>query len=124
MKSAIALDIDGTVDKVPEFFSFLSQHWPGKVYIVSYREDRQQAEADLAAWGIRYDELHLVKLFQTKAELLDRLDDVSFFFEDMDEAIHAIPESITCFKIRNNENFNFDEEKWRRPCREDDVNFS
>ncbi|MBN2560499.1 MAG: hypothetical protein JXQ75_06180 [Phycisphaerae bacterium] len=120
MSAAIALDIDGTIDQAPELFSFLSKHWPGKVYVVTYREDRQDAEEVLASWGIRYDALYLVRASETKTELLERLGDVRFFFEDMDEAIESVPKSINCFKVRNAEDFDFDSGRWRRPCRHDD----
>jgi len=111
---AIALDIDGTISQAPEFFAFLSRQWPGPVYVITYREDRKRAMAELKAWGICCDELHMVGMDDSKADCLEKLQNVRYLFEDMDEAIGDVPESITCFKVRNTENFDFDEGRWHR----------
>src|SRR4051812_46263292 len=42
---ALGIDLDGTIDQDPGFFSRLSEFWPGPVYIVTYRHDREKAEA-------------------------------------------------------------------------------
>jgi len=56
----IGLDIDGTITRHPEFFAFLSQMLVAgghQVIVITFREDRNNAVADLAAWNIRYSEL-------------------------------------------------------------------
>ena len=39
----IGLDLDGTIDENVWFFSFLTNKWPGDVYIITYRDDRAKA---------------------------------------------------------------------------------
>ena len=113
MKPAIALDIDGTISQAPDFFAHLSQHWPGRVYVITYREDLEDAQADLDSWGIRCDELIRTSVVVSKADLMELREDIRYFFEDMDIAITDVPEHITCFKVRNEENFDFDKGRWR-----------
>ncbi len=69
----LGLDLDGCVDEAPIFFRLLSSCWPGKVVVITFRDDRAKAEADLARFGIRYDELVLVDSFDAKAEVIIRL---------------------------------------------------
>jgi hypothetical protein len=113
MEPAIALDIDGTISQAPDFFAHLSQHWPGKVYVITFREDLKEAQTKLDNWGIRYDELIRTSVHVSKADLMETRADIRYFFEDMDYAIQDVPEQITCFKVRNEENFDFDEGKWQ-----------
>jgi len=101
---ALGLDLDGTVDENPHFFGILSRLWPGKVYVVTYRSDREKAIADLANLGIRCDELVLVGSFAEKAEVIKRLG-IQVYFDDMDEVITHIPENVTVLKVRNGGNF-------------------
>lgn len=63
----IALDIDGTITRQPEFFALLSEavHVSGgKVYIVTSRsstaEVRSHTYAELQSYGIHYDDLILI----------------------------------------------------------------
>ena len=113
MEPAIALDIDGTISQAPDFFAHLSQHWPGPVYVITYREDLEDAQADLDHWGIRCDELIRTSVLVSKADLMELREDIRYFFEDMDHALADVPEHITCFKVRNEENFDFDHGQWR-----------
>ena len=63
----IALDIDGTITKNPEFFSVLShsaRQAGGKVYIVTSRgnsaDARVQTGKELASYGIEFDDLVII----------------------------------------------------------------
>lgn len=38
---SLRIDLDGCVDKSPIFFSVLSNCWRGKVFVITYRSDRQ-----------------------------------------------------------------------------------
>lgn len=56
----IALDIDGTITRHPAFFACLSQAMIAaghRVIIITYREDRAAAAADLAGWNVAYTSL-------------------------------------------------------------------
>ena len=63
----IALDIDGTITKNPEFFSVLSQairQAGGKVYIVTSRSNADgvevQTRKELASYAIEFDNLVII----------------------------------------------------------------
>lgn len=100
----LGLDLDGTIDENPLFFGILSRMWPGKVYVITYRSDLQKAEQDLDNFGIRYDRVILAASYAAKAEVIKELD-VNVYFDDMDEVITHIPESVTVVKVRNGGNF-------------------
>lgn len=60
----IALDIDGTITRRPEFFAVMSQAVRasgGKVYIVTSRSNtddvRSQTRLELKSYGVQYDDL-------------------------------------------------------------------
>lgn len=56
----IGLDIDGTINRHPKFFAFLSQMLLAaghEVIVITFREDRKSASDDLTAWGIHYSTL-------------------------------------------------------------------
>jgi glutaredoxin-related protein len=108
---SLGLDLDGTIDEAPIFFQVLSQRWPGKVFIITYRKDRAKAEADVQKYNVRYDELILVDSFANKAKILVERG-ISYYFDDQDEMTSGIPETVKVFKIRNGGNFDFDEKKW------------
>lgn len=106
---ALGLDLDGTIDENPQFFGLLSRLWPSKVYVITYRDDHKRAAEDLARYGIRYDEIVLVKTFQQKAVEIARLG-IGVYVDDMDEVITHIPENVTVLKVRNGGNF--EDGKW------------
>jgi hypothetical protein len=49
---ALGMDLDGTADEAPAFFKFLAASWPGKVYVLTYRDDQAKARADAARLGV------------------------------------------------------------------------
>jgi hypothetical protein len=82
----LGIDIDGCIDESPIFFQFLSHCWKGKVYILTFRDDREKAVRDLAKFNIRYDELILVDTFEAKAEVVAR-ENIMIYFDDQPEMI-------------------------------------
>jgi hypothetical protein len=107
---ALGIDLDGTVDAAPDFFRFLSSSWPGKVYIITFRDDRVKAMADAARLGVQA-EVVLVNSLQEKADRIRELG-IKVFFDDMDEVLLHVPEDVAVFKVRNGGNFCFDTRKW------------
>lgn len=106
---ALGLDLDGTIDENPQFFGLLSRLWPGKVYVITYRDHREKTAQDLERYGIRHDEIILVKSFAQKADEIRRLN-IGVYVDDMDEVITHIPENVTVLKVRNGGNF--EDGKW------------
>ena len=108
---AIALDLDGTIDEAPDFFRVLSECWPGKVYVITFRDDRAKAERDVAEFGIRCDEVVVVRSFEQKAvEIAKR--GISLYVDDQDEILMHVPEDVTVLKIRNGGNYDYESRKW------------
>jgi hypothetical protein len=108
---AIALDLDGTIDEAPEFFRVLSACWPGKVFVITFRDDREKAERDVASFGIRCDEVIVVRTFEQKAvEIAKR--GISVFVDDQDEILMHVPEGVAALKIRNGGNYDFESNQW------------
>jgi len=107
----IGLDLDGCIDEAPAFFGPLSQIWPGKVFVITFRRDYQKAEDYVNRFGIRYDELILVDRFEAKAEVIVEKQ-IGIYFDDMDEMLMHVPETVTVFKIRNDGNFDFPAKQW------------
>ena len=102
----IALDIDDTITRRPEFFSHLSRSLVAaghRVLIITYKQDRDSAEADLRSWGIAYDLLitstlescleHGVE--QWKAAVC-REHGVDVFFEDDPDVLRHVDDSVAC----------------------------
>lgn len=108
---SIGLDLDGCIDEAPAFFGPLSHVWPGQIFIITYRRDYNKAETYVNQFGIRYDELILVDRFEAKAEVITEKQ-IGIYFDDMDEMLMHIPESVTVFKIRNDGNYDFPKKQW------------
>ena len=117
----VALDIDGTISEHPEFFAVLSAapcaagH---RVIVLTFRDpSRVEATREhLAAWNIQFDELVIAPSLEAKGELCGTLG-VDLFFDDQDECIASVPESVLVFKIRNGGNFNFARRRWLSTAR-------
>lgn len=112
----VALDIDGTISECPEFFAVLSAglHAAGhQVLVLTYRDpDRAEAtKAHLTTWGIKFDQLVIAPSLEAKGELCGTLG-VDLFFDDQDECIASVPESVLVCKVRNGGNFDFAQQRW------------
>jgi hypothetical protein len=109
----IALDIDDTITRHPEFFSLLTKSLSDgghTVLIITYREGREETEEDLQGWGIAYDTL----ITATSQKLLEhgvnewkaavcREHDVEIFFEDDSAVLEHIDGSVFCLMPINQE---------------------
>ncbi len=112
----IGLDLDGVLDERPAFFAFLSAalrsggHF---VAVLTYRDpqSRPRTEAQLAAWGVEYDELHVARSLADKGRLCRELN-IDLYFDDQDECIRDVGETTTVFKVRNGGNFDFRDKRW------------
>jgi len=100
----LGLDIDGTIDENPQFFSHLSQSYPGRVVIITYRKDKQKAINDVTKHGIYFDQIVLVNSLSDKARVIKE-EGVKIYFDDQDECIINIPSDVTVLKVRNGGNF-------------------
>jgi uncharacterized HAD superfamily protein len=112
----IALDIDGTISDHPEFFALLSRTFRAAghvVIILTYRDPERASHTrgQLAGWHIEFDELIFAPSLESKGKLCEQ-HGVELFFDDQDECIADVPESVFVFKIRNGGNFDFDSRKW------------
>ena len=107
----LGIDIDGCIDEATIFFQFLSHCWKGKVYIITFRDDREKAVRDLARFNIRYDELILVDTFEAKAEVVAR-ENIMIYFDDQPEMIKNMPDTVNVMLVRNGGNFCFDDKLW------------
>jgi uncharacterized HAD superfamily protein len=112
----VALDIDGTISEHPEFFAVLSTALRAaghQVLVLTYRDSNrvEATKEHLAAWGIQFDELVIAPSLEGKGELCGTLG-VDLFFDDQDECIASVPESVLVCKVRNGGNFNFARRRW------------
>ena len=108
---SLGIDLDGCVDEAPIFFQILTHTWTGKVFVISYRSDREKAEADLERYRIRYDELILVDSFDAKAEVI-RENGILVYFDDQPEMVKNVTPSTNVMLVRNGGNFDFDDKLW------------
>jgi hypothetical protein len=107
----LGLDLDGCITDAPEFFRALSRAWPGEVIVVTYRRDRGKAVDDLAAHGIRCDDVVLVDSFDQKAEVIAERG-VGVFIDDQPEMLKNVPAGVSVLLFRNEGNFDFDDRRW------------
>jgi len=107
----LGLDLDGVLDENPKFFAVLTDVWPGDVFIITFRDDKASAQADLALLGIKYTDVILVNSFAEKAKVIERLA-IDVFIDDQDEVLMHVPESVTVLKLRNGGNYDATEKKW------------
>jgi len=108
---SLGIDLDGCVDQSPIFFHVLTNCWRGKVFVVTYRTDREKTVADLRRFKIRYDELILVGSFDAKAEAIVE-NNILFYFDDQPEMVKHVHPTVTVFLVRNDGNFCFDDRLW------------
>lgn len=108
---SIGIDLDGTIDEAPEFFRLLTNLWPGRIYILTYRDDYARAVAEVQRHGVKCDRVILVDSFREKAARIAELG-ISVYFDDMDEMLMHIPEGVAVMKMRNGGNFDYTLGKW------------
>tara|TARA_B110000037_G_C16857105_1_gene398382 strand:+ start:85 stop:462 length:378 start_codon:yes stop_codon:yes gene_type:complete len=103
----IALDIDDTITRCPEFFSFISKALIDaghKVIIITFRYDRLETKRFLVELGIQYTTLVTSNLHTDyyddvntwKGEVCSRYK-VDIFFEDMPAVLQHVDPSTLCF---------------------------
>lgn len=108
---SLGLDLDGTITESPMFFHILSNSWPGKVYVITYRDDLPGIKEELRKCNVKYTDIIMVNSFEQKAVEIERLG-ISVFFDDMDEVLQHVAPGVTVMKVRNEGNFDFDEKRW------------
>ena len=109
--AAIGLDLDGCIDEAPHFFVPLSHAWPGRIYIITYRSDYDQAKSYVDSFNIKYDELILVSRFEDKAVVI-KDKNIRVYFDDQDEMLMHVADNVAVLKIRNGGNFDEDSRQW------------
>ena len=103
----IALDLDGTITRYPEFFATLSQLWDDDVYVITFRDSMETSVADCRRYGVKYKEIILAnKDDDTKAIEIERLG-IGVFFDDMPEFLIHTKKNVATFLVRNEENFDY-----------------
>ena len=107
----LGIDLDGCVDEAPIFFHLLTNTWPGKVYVLTYRSDRAKAVADLAQFKIKYDELILVDSFDAKAQIIKETG-IQIYFDDQPEMLKNVAPDVNVMLVHNGGNFDFDDKLW------------
>lgn len=110
-KPTLGIDLDGCVDESPMFFNILSHVWPGDVIVVTFRNDRQKAVADLEKHSIRFTEVVLVDSFDAKADVIQEKG-VSFYIDDQPEMLKNVPSGVGVLLFRNEGNFDFEDRRW------------
>lgn len=108
---SLGIDLDGCVDEAPIFFQTLTKTWPGKVYVITYRDGRDKAEQVLKQHCIRWDELILVNSFEEKARIIAEKG-ILVYFDDQPEMLKDIPKGVNVMLVRNEGNFDFESKKW------------
>ena len=107
----LGLDLDGVITDAPEFFSAWTHSWPGKVIVITYRNDREKAIIDVESRNIRYDEIILVDRFDAKAEVI-REKGVNIYIDDQPEMLKNISQGCHIMLFRNDGNFDHDDQRW------------
>ena len=108
----IAIDIDGTITYCPEFFKKLTNLFfnNSEIHIITARSDNYDANTikELEELNIKYHFIYFG--FDKMNYVIDK--GIEIVFEDMDEFSNNMPKNVTVFKIREEFNFNWIENKW------------
>lgn len=110
-KPAIGIDVDGTIDQAPEFFSVLTNTWPGDIHIITMRSHMDELLHDLRSWNVKHTHIHLVDKFSDKGKIIDE-HKLVMFFDDMPEVLQQVGEQYNVCLIRNEGNFNHETSKY------------
>jgi|SRR5581483_4168934 len=108
---SIGLDLDGVIDEAAPFFAVLTASWPGDVFVITYRDDRDKVVADLGRFGIKYTDVILVNSFEEKAKVIERLA-IDVYIDDQPEVLMHLPQGVTVLMMRNGGNYDDAEKKW------------
>lgn len=108
---SLGIDLDGCVDEAPIFFQLLTNYWPGKIFVITRRYDREKAIADLVKFHIKYDELFLVNSFDAKAQII-KDNEILIYFDDQPEVLNRVAPNVNVMLVRNEGNFDFEDKKW------------
>ena len=104
----VALDIDDTITRCPEFFSFISKAMMAAghdVYVISYRDNQQAVEEELRdIHNIAFRQVVLPSeddfrdqgFYEWKANVCRSLK-IDIFFEDMPEVVNELDRSVVAF---------------------------
>lgn len=105
----VALDIDDTITRCPEFFALLSKaliNEGHEVHIITFRMPEEPIAEELNHLGIKFTALHTKGEFEPndvvgwKAEVCQRLG-IDVFFEDMlDVAKMVMPPTVVFTPLR------------------------
>lgn len=111
----IAIDLDNTItadQNSVEFFSIMTHLLIAeyRICILTNREPgtEQEVAQELDYLGIEYSEIAITA---QKTEYI-KDNKYTIYFENEDEYFFELDESVTVFKIREDRNFSFAENKW------------
>ena len=107
----LAIDLDGCVDEANDFFRTLTHLWPGPVLVITYRNDREKAIADLDRFSVRYTELFLASSFADKARIIEA-EQGDVYIDDQPEMLKPVSARCSVLLFRNEGNFDFDNQQW------------
>jgi hypothetical protein len=90
--------------------------------VLTYRDPKRAdaTHAELQSWDISYDELVFAPSLECKGKLCADLR-VDLFFDDQDECIVGVPESVLVLKMRNGGNFDYERQRWISTARLTDL---
>jgi hypothetical protein len=104
----IALDLDGTITRYPEFFSKLSHLWDDDVYVITFRHSMRTSIEACRKHNIKYKEIILAnKDDDDKAKEIERLG-IEVFFDDLPDFLNHAKENVAAFLVRNEDNFDYE----------------
>jgi uncharacterized HAD superfamily protein len=107
----LGLDLDGVITEFPDVFRQLTHCWPGRVVVITFRNDSEKASRDVIASGIRFDEIVLVSSFAEKVQVVrDR--NIALYLDDQPEMLRGMPVGTATGLIRNAGNYDFSEGRW------------
>lgn len=112
MKPALGVDLIGTLDYAPEFFRLLIASWDGPTYVLTLIDDKEAAQKRVKDLGISVTEVICVRKVSHKKQWAKKLN-ITVFFDDSDEVVTSMLPQTTVFKIRNRDNFDSNNKKWK-----------
>jgi hypothetical protein len=111
-KMKLALDLDGTITRYPEFFSKLTHLWDDDVYVITFRSNLESSVEDCRRYGIKYHEIIVAnKDDDSKGKEIERLG-IEVYFDDMPEFIVHAKKNVASFLVRNEDNFDYKEKQF------------